>query len=68
MRKVFPQDISLQLTGCRSFGYKVIQDQNGYMWFCTDKGIARYNGYEFKTFTTADGLPSNEIWDAMEDS
>ena len=50
-----------------SFVYRVFQDSKGYMWFCTDKGIARYNGHDFKTFTLADGLPSNEIWDGLED-
>lgn len=36
------------------------------MWTCTDHGLARFNpnqldGGGFKVFTTADGLPSNQI-------
>lgn len=35
------------------FGY---QDDSNYLWFTTDRGLVKYDGYEFKTFTTADGL------------
>lgn len=28
----------------------ILQDQNGLMWFCTNDGIHRYNGYAFETF------------------
>lgn len=53
--------------------YNVLQDNNGYLWFSTDRGICRYDGYEFKNYDVSDGLPSivvlklyeqddNEIW------
>ncbi|MCB0457481.1 MAG: LytTR family transcriptional regulator DNA-binding domain-containing protein [Flavobacteriaceae bacterium] len=41
--------------------YDVYQDKLGYMWFATDKGLSRYNGYEFENFTTNDGLPGNTV-------
>ncbi len=41
--------------------YDVYQDKLGYIWFATDKGLSRYNGYEFENFTTKDGLPGNTI-------
>ncbi len=41
--------------------YNVVQDKNGYLWFSTDHGLVRYDGYAFKTYTIADGLPENEI-------
>ncbi len=47
--------------------YGTIIDRYGYLWICTDRGVARYNGYECKTFTVADGLPSNDIWELLED-
>jgi len=47
--------------------YNVIQDSKGYMWLCTDKGVARYNGITFETFTTFDHLPDNEIFFFEED-
>uniref|UniRef100_UPI003217FCB1 two-component regulator propeller domain-containing protein n=1 Tax=uncultured Draconibacterium sp. TaxID=1573823 RepID=UPI003217FCB1 len=28
----------------------IIQDQEGYLWFGTKRGLCRYNGYEFKTY------------------
>ena len=43
--------------------YDVYQDKLGYVWFATDKGLSRYNGYEFENFTTKDGLPGNTILD-----
>ena len=27
--------------------YDVLQDENGIMWFATDRGLCRYDGYEF---------------------
>ncbi|WP_372772776.1 two-component regulator propeller domain-containing protein [Mangrovibacterium sp.] len=30
----------------------IYQDSNGFMWFSTDEGIARYDGYEFRSFKT----------------
>ncbi|WP_459213196.1 LytTR family transcriptional regulator DNA-binding domain-containing protein [Aquimarina rhabdastrellae] len=41
--------------------YDLFQDKEGYIWFATDKGISRYNGYEFKNFSTADGLTGNVV-------
>ena len=41
--------------------YQVIQDKEGYLWFATDHGVARYNGYEYKTYTTANGLIDNTV-------
>jgi len=43
--------------------YDVYQDKLGYIWFATDKGLSRYNGYEFENFTTKEGLLGNTILD-----
>ncbi len=48
--------------------YYVIQDKAGYFWFATDKGLARFNGYDFSVYTTNDGLNDNEIFDIYQDS
>ncbi len=45
----------------------VHQDSFGYFWFCTDRGISRYDGYDFVNFTTADGLTSNTVFKCFED-
>ncbi len=47
--------------------YCVSQDREGFLWFGTDHGIVRYNGYNFKTYTTADGLTDNTILDIKGD-
>lgn len=43
--------------------HKVLQDAQHYMWFATDHGVCRFNGYEFKTFNLAD----NSILGLYED-
>ncbi len=47
--------------------YKIIQDSEGFLWFSTDRGVARYNGYEFEVFTTEEGLSDNVVFDILED-
>jgi diguanylate cyclase (GGDEF)-like protein/PAS domain S-box-containing protein len=37
------------------------QDQAGYLWFTTARGLNRYDGKEFDQYTIADGLPSNSL-------
>lgn len=41
--------------------YDVIQDDHGYIWIATDRGLVKYNGYTFKTFNMSDGLTDNCI-------
>ena len=48
--------------------YYVHQDVEGYIWFCTDRGVSRYNGYEFENFSTNDGLTHNTIFKVFEDA
>ncbi len=43
--------------------YDIIQDDYGYLWFSTDKGLCRYNGEKFKTFNRIDGLVNNVVFD-----
>src|SRR5205085_12158094 len=45
-----------------------MQDSKGYMWFATDHGVARYNGYRFRVFTTKDGLEDNTVFQIHEDA
>lgn len=42
--------------------YHVIQTDDGYVWFATDRGLCRYNGYEFESFTREDGLTDNTVF------
>ena len=47
--------------------YSVFEDKKGYIWVATDRGVARFDGYEFEIFTTQDGLPDNTIFRFYED-
>jgi ligand-binding sensor domain-containing protein len=47
--------------------YCVLEDENELIWFGTDAGISRFNGYEFTNFTPADGLSDNSIFALQED-
>jgi len=40
-----------------------IQDNDGYMWFGTDNGLSRFDGYEFKNFGPEEGLNNPVIFD-----
>ncbi|WP_179213316.1 sensor histidine kinase [Ekhidna lutea] len=48
--------------------YCVQQDSTGFMWFGTDAGLSRFDGYEFINFSLADGLPDTEILNFFKDS
>src|SRR5690606_30614644 len=39
----------------------------GFIWAITDKGMAKFDGNEFKIFNTRNGLPTNDIWDIRVD-
>ena len=49
----------------------VLQDSDGFMWFATENGLNRYNGYEFEYFRRERGNPnalaSDFIFDIKED-
>jgi len=42
--------------------YDIYQDKNGYMWFATDRGISKYNGYDFESFQLEDGITCNTVF------
>jgi ligand-binding sensor domain-containing protein len=36
---------------------RIIQDPQGFLWFCTTEGLSRFDGYKFTTYRTDQGLP-----------
>lgn len=44
------------------------EDKDGFLWFGTETGVSRFDGTHFRNFTTADGLPDNEILRLFADS
>ncbi|OJJ17252.1 hypothetical protein BKI52_31605 [marine bacterium AO1-C] len=49
-----------------SVGYSLMQDSKGYLWVCTDDGLARFDGKTFKVYRSKDGLLSNYPIDVAE--
>jgi len=49
-RSVRFQNISTDDGLSQSFVYTIIQDQQGYMWFGTQEGLNRFDGFEFTVF------------------
>ena len=43
------------------FIYALAQDQAGYLWIGTAAGLVRYDGTEFVTYTTKDGLAEDFV-------
>ncbi len=59
-------DITEGLAG--STVYSITQDPDGFLWLGTESGVSRFDGTQFKNFTTADGLPDIEILKIFSDS
>ncbi len=43
--------------------YDVYQSKDGNIWFASDRGLAAYNGYEFKKYGVKEGIPSSVVLD-----
>jgi sensor histidine kinase YesM/ligand-binding sensor domain-containing protein len=48
--------------------YNSFQDRDGYMWFATDMGVLRYNGFTFTQYNSDDGLSDNEVFSFHQDA
>lgn len=54
--------------------YCSLQDQRGFMWFGTEDGLNRFDGYQFITYRHnsllpfGEGLPNDCVYDLLEDS
>ena len=48
--------------------YDVLQDKQGYMWFSTDQGLTRFDGYRFVVYDESMGLPENTVFDLELDA
>lgn len=47
--------------------YDMLQDSKGYMWFVTDKGICRFNGYDFVQPVDTTSWAGTEAFIPVED-
>lgn len=52
--------------------HAILQDSKGFMWFGTEDGLNRYDGYNFKVFqynqSDSNSISDNFIWSIIEDS
>ena len=46
---------------CQSTVKHIEQDNFGNLWLATNYGLSKFNGKSFETYSTTDGLPSNDI-------
>lgn len=42
--------------------HDIVQGNDGNLWFSTDHGLSRFDGYSFKNYTTDDGLTDNVVF------
>jgi ligand-binding sensor domain-containing protein/serine phosphatase RsbU (regulator of sigma subunit) len=47
--------------------YDIEQDHEGYLWFATQAGAVKFDGYNFHSYTVENGLPDNNILDIYID-
>ncbi|MBU2493114.1 MAG: hypothetical protein KJ571_10860 [Bacteroidetes bacterium] len=72
VKKYFFERISIQDGLSQSTIYDILQDKNGFIWFCTDNGLNRYDGIQFKKYfaynDSLNSLSSNRIFCGAADS
>ncbi|MNR75184.1 Sensor histidine kinase YehU [compost metagenome] len=47
--------------------YQIHQDKSGLLWILTDRGVVKYDGFEFQKYTTENGLCDNVNFRVVED-
>ena len=45
---------------------RIVRDSHGFLWFCTNEGLSRFDGYSFRNFGTQQGLPHGVVNDLLE--
>lgn len=48
--------------------FRSYQDRRGFMWFCTNYGISRFDGTTFQNYSSREGLGANTIMSMSIDS
>src|SRR5262252_17580 len=45
---------------------RILRDSRGFLWFCTEEGLSRFDGYQFVNYTADQGLPDRRVTDLLE--
>ena len=45
----------------------ILKDSQGFMWFGTDNGVSRFDGYSFRNYGSNNGLTKNVVLSILED-
>src|ERR1051326_3642217 len=45
---------------------RIVRDSHGFLWFATEEGLSRFDGYKFTNYTTDQGLPHRTVNDILE--
>ncbi|MFT5100048.1 MAG: ligand-binding sensor domain-containing protein [Flavobacterium sp.] len=53
------QQLSKEAGLSQSFVNEIVQDKDGFMWFGTQQGLNRYDGYDIKVFTYHPAKPNS---------
>ncbi len=60
-QKIPFSNISIQNGLPQSTVSSIVQDGDGFIWFATQVGAARYDGYDFEYYNTSNGLVNNYV-------
>lgn len=64
-RKYAYQQLNEELGLPQNFAYGLVQDERGFLWVGTGKGLCRYDGNELKNFNRSDSLSSDFVTSAF---
>lgn len=48
--------------------YCSLQDKDGFMWFGTNRGVSKFDGFNFVNYSIDEGLTDNEVFRIFQDS
>jgi len=67
-QKIYSKKFSIDNGLLSTDNYRVYQDKEHYIWIASERGITKFDGYNFTYFTTKEGLKTNDVWEVIIDS
>lgn len=67
-QRIFSKKFSIDNGLLSTDNYRTYQDLEGYIWILSERGISKFDGYDFTYFTTNEGLKTNDVWEMIIDS